>query len=150
MGLRLLAFFPPAVLITFVLLLSGSSFVSAVEGSFLSEPNATSTPISIKRYETECDVLHREIHALSHAATSCEEQPPCLGSPLLCPVAMNGEIERDFQRLRAALSERCGVPLGLMDYAWGGPFGEASTCGDAHDWFESAASGLAEPSRYVF
>lgn len=118
MRFRLIAFLPIATLITVGLLASASSIVFAIERSW-SPPVADLPPlVHVRQFETECDALFREIHALSHATTRCGENPVCFGSPLLCPAAMDEEIERDFQRLRKALNERCGLPLRLMDYAW--------------------------------
>jgi hypothetical protein len=59
-------------------------------------------------------------------------------------------MDREFERLRSALAERCGYPLGLMDYAWGGPVREAFPCGATHDWMEAASSGEARPSLFLF
>lgn len=82
MRLRLIVFLPVAALIAFLLLISASSFVSALER--LITPSTESSPLRVSRYETEYDVLYCEIHALSQAATTCEVQPRCEGSPLLC------------------------------------------------------------------
>ena len=162
MRLRILACLPVAALITFIALLSASSFVSALEGSASSLEGLPSgrgghgggfgspASITILRHESECDRLFREAHALSHEVTTCELAPACQGSPLLCPAAQDQRVERAFERLRSVLHERCGVPLDLMDYAWGGPAGDGPDCGVAHDWMESAARGAAEPTHFVF
>ena len=55
------------------------------------------------RTNPQCDVLRREIHALSHEVTPCELAPECHGSPLLCPVALDPRIDREYERLRDAL-----------------------------------------------
>ncbi len=149
MRLRLIVFLPVAALIAFLLLISASSFVSALERSITTATE--SPPLRVSRYETECDVLYREIHALSHAATTCEVQPSCEGSPLLCPAAMDARIDSEFQRLRSVLNERCGLSPGLLDYAWGGGAdGEGPSCGSAHDWLEAATRGEGQPTNFVF
>jgi len=150
MRLRLIAFLPVAALITFLILVTASSFVSALERSLMTEP-AKPTAYPVTKYETECDVLYREIHALSHRATQCDEVPSCEGSPLLCPAALDREVDREFKRLRTVLSERCDLSPGLLDYAWaGGPDGEGAICGSAHDWLEAATRGEGEPASFVF
>ncbi len=160
MRLRILACLPVAALITFLVMVSASSAlegsVSALEGAEGMrggrhvEGFGAQAPIPLVRRESECDRLFREAHTLSHEVTTCELAPACNGSPLLCPAAQDARVERAFERLRSALHERCGVPLDLMDYAWGGPAGEGPDCGGAHDWMESAASGAAEPTHFVF
>ena len=160
MHLRFLALLPVATAITFLLFFSASSFVSAVERTILAEPPPGL--IQVSAYESECDALFREIHDLSHEATSCDGEESaglrsslvgCDRSPLLCPSAMDNRIDREFRQLRTALNERCGVSLSLMDYAWragDGAFSEAQACGASHDWLESARSGAAEPRSFVF
>lgn len=158
MRLRLIVFLPAAALITFVLIGSASSLVSALERSLMGEEEAP--PLRITRYETECDVLYREIHTLSHEVTTCETDPECSGSPLLCPVVMNEDVSREYQRLRTALNQKCGVSLGLMDYVWGGPVwgeptqgpeqGVVPSCGESHDWLEARANGHADAERFEF
>ena len=146
MRLRHLVFLPVATMIGFVVLLAASSLVSALERSVQGE----APPITLQRYETVCDRLFREAHALSHEATRCDVQADCEGSPLLCPVAQDVRVEREYARLRTELHAECGVPLDLMDYAWGGPAGEGPGCGGTHDWLEAAASGVVAPTRFVF
>jgi len=175
MRLRLLAFLPLAAAITFLILLSASSLVSALERSFTPGEDP-SGPVVVTRFETVCKGLFHELHVLSHEVTACAEQSPCDGSPLLCPTALDGQIDHEYQRLRAALHERCGYPFSLIDYARQGPresiiepeaFAVASlapevsagigvervtggACDGRHDWWESAMSGAAEPARYYF
>ena len=149
MRLRLIAFFPLVGLVTFSLMASTSTFVSAVERRVLREPDQPTAHLA-SRYETECEALFQEIHALSHERTRCDAQPECAGSSLLCPAAMDAEVDRAFRQLRIALHERCDVPVSLMDYAWGGPIGETPVCGDSHDWLESMTSGKAKPTRFIF
>jgi len=174
MRLRLLTFLPLAVLITFLLLSSASSLVSALESS-VARDEAGPEPVRVTKYETFCDGLIRQLHALSHEVSRCGDLTVCEGSPLLCPAALDEEIDHAYRRLRTTLHEECGVPLRLIDFAWEGPadsgeqpgsfreggaapgfrpnesvlFVEA-TCGDRHDWLESATSGEAEPARYSF
>ena len=173
MRLRLLAFLPLAGLITFLLLLSASSFVSALERSVV--PEEVPGPMRITKYETVCEGLFRELHALSHEVSSCSDRPACEGSPLLCPAALDEEVDHAYRRLRTALHAQCDFPLQLIDYAWQGPSGSIAqrtamveatglhashagepglfldaTCGGGPDWLEAAASGEAEPSRYYF
>lgn len=178
MRFRLLAFFPVAAGLALLIVFSASSFVSAVEQAVEESGRREQVAwISVDRLETECDVLYREIHALSHEITSCGEDPLCLGSPIFCPGALDSRIDREYERLRSELNTRCGVPLSLMDYAWGGPaWGEhtedvlsaarrqsvesssdsslspstPNQCGAAHDWLESAASGESEATQYFF
>lgn len=174
MRLRLLAFLPLAVSITFFLLSSASSLVSALESS-VARDEAAPQPMRITKYETFCDGLVRQLHALSHEVSHCGDLTVCEGSPLLCPAALDEEIDHAYRRLRATLHQQCGVPLRLIDFAWEGPVdpgeqggapGEGeiasgdhphesvlfveATCGDRHDWLESARSGEAEPARYSF
>ena len=178
MRYRLLAFFPLAAGLALLFLVSASSFVSAVEKAVeqsVRSEQAAWIPVSL--IESECDALYREIHALSHEITSCGADPLCLGSPIFCPGALDSTIDREYERLRSELNERCGVPLNLMDYAWGGPaWGERTRggawaassigrqgprfssdsqrapnhCGAAHDWLESASSGESEVSQFFF
>lgn len=131
MRFRLLAFFPLAVGLALFFLVSASSFVSAVETAVDRKSQTEMlTWIPLSLIQSECDALYREIHALSHEVTRCGSDPLCLGSPILCPVALDPEVDREYARLRSELNERCGVPLNLMDYAWGGPaWGERSRDG---------------------
>ena len=170
MRVRLIAFLPLATLISVLLLSSASSFVSAIERAWIPDSSDLLPIMRIRQFETKCDQLFREIHALSHETPRCDESRECLGSPLLCPSTMDAEIDREFQRLRSVLNERCGLPLRLMDYAWGGGGDvegsalenrhEAWTggvggssgegCGPPHDWLEAATSGHVEPTRFLF
>lgn len=147
---RHLLFLPIATMIGFLSIASASSLVSALERSVEPDADVAGTPIRLSRYETVCDRLFREAHALSHEATRCAARAACEESPLLCPVAQDQRVDQAFTRLRTELHAECGVPLDLMDYAWGGPAGEGPVCGDAHDWLETAASGKAQPTRFVF
>lgn len=99
-----------------------------------------------------CDRLRREIHALSHEVTPCELAPECNGSPLLCPVALDPHIDREYARLRAALQAECGMSSGLLDFAWaaGSEVGLAERCELVHDGWEAAARGERAPSTYTF
>ena len=155
MRLRLLAFLPLAAAITFLILLSASSLVSALERS-VTPGEDPSGLVVVTRFEVVCKGLFHELHVLSREVTACAEQLPCDGSPLLCPTALDDQIDHEYQRLRTALHERCDYPLSLIDYAWQRPresivervFG--GSCGERHDWLEHSMSGTAEPARYYF
>lgn len=176
MRLRLLVFLPLAGLITFFLLSAAASFVSALESPMV-PGEAGPGPVRVTKYETFCDGLVRQLHALSHEVSRCGGPGACDGSPLLCPVALDDEIDRTYRRLRASLHEKCGYPLRLIDFAWeekyepiedetirreagfargqrssldeAGLFVEAA-CGARHDWLEAAASGESVPASYSF
>ncbi len=105
--LRLLAFVPPAAVISVTILMSASSLVSALESTLMTNPG---TAIAIERIESRCEILDRKIEALSRAATNCDQDLQCLGSPILCPIAMDGEMERDYRALREERREHCGAP----------------------------------------
>lgn len=150
MRLRVIAFLPAAGLIAFVFLISASSFVSAVERSLRFDSDFVPSTIRIERYETDCDVLHREIRVLSQAATSCDEEPSCLGSPLLCPITMNLATAQEYRRLRSAISERCGVSPGSMNSTRSVLVGAAATCGRSYPAPRLEASEEAEPDRFFF
>jgi len=126
-----------------------STFVSALERSRDVEGPAT---FPLRRYESSCDVLRRELHALSHETTSCALAPECRGSPLLCPRALDDRLTREYERLRDALDAECGLPRTLVDFAWatGETTDGTSGCGITHDGFEAAARGEARPRSYVF
>ena len=175
MRLRLLACLPVAGLITFLLFLSAASLVSALERSVTGE-EALLEPMRLTKLETVCDGLFRELHALSHEASICGERARCAErSPLLCPAALDEDVDDAYRRLRTALHAQCDFPLRLLDFAWQGPGGggdhggarsEASgrpvsqlhgrspfaddACGERHDWLEAAASGEGEPANYSF
>ena len=99
-----------------------------------------------------CDRLRREIHALSHEITPCDLGPDCHGSPLLCPVALDPRIEREFARLRGSLESDCGVSTEPLDSDWeaGAAFDLADRCALVHDGWEAAARGEAKPPTYTF
>lgn len=141
MRFRTIAFLPPAAGITCLLLLSISSFVSAVEGASASGDLDDPDRIRVQHHESECEGLLREIQMLSNSLAtslsaalaesftdpsgtpvrSCEVGPRCSDSPLLCPAAREADVVREFARLRSALHQRCGFPLALMDDAWSTP-----------------------------
>ena len=148
MRLRYIAFLPLAALMTLVLFGSASSLVSALDRSLSAEVESPS--MRLVRFETECDVLYREIHTLSHEVTTCQAEPTCSRSPLLCPVVVDEEFDREYRRLRTALNQECGVSLALMDYAWGGPAWGEPTCGRSHDWLEARANGQLDAQNFVF
>jgi hypothetical protein len=105
--LRLLAFVPPAALISAAILVSASTLVSALEATLTP---GSSRAIAIERFESRCEELDRKIAALSRAATSCDQDLQCLRSPILCPIAMDPDMERDYRALREARGQECGVP----------------------------------------
>lgn len=149
MRLRLLAFLPIAGVITFAILVSAASIVSALERSVV-PPTAPEPPIRVSRFETECERLVRDLHELTHEASSCETQSACAASPLLCPVALDTNLDREFQRLRSALHARCDYSLGLLDYAWQGSAWEGgdwqgSTRQDKA-WQSTARFDVADPA----
>ena len=123
-----------------------------VEGPVVGDPEAESLrpPLRLRSQESECDRLVREIHELSHAVTRCDSDPRCAESPLLCPAALDAEVDHAYRSLREALHARCGFPLGLLDYAWGGPVSAPPSCGASHDWLEATTRGEAPVTRFVF
>jgi hypothetical protein len=154
MQLRLLVFAPPAVLITAVILVAASSFVSALETSFTPK---TMNAVKIQRYASDCDVLYWAIHEISRSATNCDADLQCLDSPILCPITMGREKELEYQSLRTEFGRRCGVshrlklPSGLTDVARSGPDAESATCGSAFEWSKSDASDRSiQPDTFVF
>jgi len=149
MPLRLLAFLPPAMLITALILVSASSLVSAIDTK-LTPASPERPPLQVQRYETTCDVLHREVYELARHATPCARDLRCLGSPLLCPIAMDADLEREYQRLRGELNRECGVPLRLTDAAWGGPVSTPSGCPDSELQPEDASAGSTLPRFFAF
>ena len=82
--------------------------------------------------------------------TPCGRDPRCLRSPLLCPIAMDSEAERMYERLRSELNAECGVPLGPMDYTWGGPARVAVVCEGGEDWLEGTPGGGLAPTVFEF
>lgn len=163
MRLRLLAFVPPATAITVALLISASTLVSALEASLT--PVVIPT-IPIERFESQCEILDRRIAALSRSATSCNEDLHCLGSPILCPVAMDAKDERDYQALLEQHREHCGVPYSPFDRIATSSSeaalrsfessletldGNANACRSTVDWLRSAEkAGPREPSTFIF
>ena len=138
-------------------------------------PDEMPGPMRVTKYESVCDGLFRQLHSLSHEVTGCSQAVACEGSPLLCPAALDEEVDRTYRRLRTALHEQCDFPLRVIDFAWQGPsesiahstamlhVGEShasheggseifagATCGERHDWLEAATSGEASPSRFYF
>lgn len=146
---RLAASFVIAFSLVAALLASTATFVSAVERS---RAPAAEPPFEVRRYETACDVLRREIHVLSHRVVRCDLTPECQGSPLLCPIAQDPRIEREYERLRDALHEQCGLSRSLLDFAWesGAQVDLSEDCGVAHDGFEAAIRGESAPTSYSF
>jgi hypothetical protein len=153
MRFRLLLALPISLVLVGIILVSAATLVSAIEGrSDEAGGPAAISAIASRAQTPQCDVLRREIHALSHEVTPCELAPECHGSPLLCPVALDPRIDREYRRLRGALHEHCGLPRSLLDFAWevGTQTDLAETCELAHDGFEAAARGEARPTSYSF
>ena len=131
--LRLLVFAPPAALISAAILVSASTLVSALEATLTPD---VPTAIVIERFESRCQALDRKIEVLSRAATSCDQDLQCLGSPILCPIAMDSEMERDYRALREERREYCGVPhqwpelsnVSLRDFSVESTPMDSSTC----------------------
>ncbi len=147
MRLRLLAFVPLAALIAVSLLIIASSFVSALETRFVGTPIVT---LEIHRYETDCDRLQAEIQTLSQSATNCDEDLLCLGSPILCPIAMDAHNERRVLTLREELEAGCGFSFALDD-----EFRNArkanQVCASTLDWLDSGERRESrEPATFVF
>lgn len=134
---RLLAFVPPATAITAALFASTSSFMLTLETSVTSD---RMTVHVIRRFESVCDVLSRENRQISRAATNCDADLQCLGSPILCPITMDVEEELGYRRLRAEFGRECRLSSGLRENARSGPHRESASCGLAFDGSPSDAS----------
>ncbi len=149
MRFRLLVALPFSLLLVGILFASLANLVIAVEGR---GAEADGRVFPMGAYESRCDRLRREIHALSHEVTLCELAPECHGSPLLCPVALDPRIDREYERLRDALDAQCGLPRGLLDFAWevGAQADRVDRCGLSHDGWEAAARGATPPASYSF
>ncbi len=154
MRFRLLVSLPLSFLIVGLLLVSASTLFAAGQASAPPAPSGPSEMVGSGAGSAivRCDRLRREIHALSHEVTPCELGPECHGSPLLCPIALDLRIEREYAHLRAALEAECGVPPERLDFAWeaGATFDLADRCALVHDGWEAAASGEAAPAIYTF
>ena len=158
MRLRLIAFVPVAMLVSFLISVSVSSLVSALAESILVRTQPSLEPIRIQPFESECDRLSREFEtimqfsdiAYTSVARNCQLKPRCLESPLLCPIATDIQIEREYQRLRIALHTRCEVPLALVNATWGGPFLERPVCERKRSGTEGAGRDGAERGTFVF
>jgi hypothetical protein len=132
MRFRLLLSLPISLLLVAIILVSAAKLVTAVEGGIdggdgLDAPLDARVP-AVRAPESHCDVLRREIHALSHEVV----------------------ITREYERLRDALHDHCGLPRSLVDFAWevGAQMDLAETCEFAHDGFEAAARGESRPTSY--
>lgn len=137
---RLLAFVPPATAITAALFASTSSFMLTLETSVTSD---RMTAHVIRRFESACDVLSREIRQISSAATNCDADLQCLGSPILCPITMDVEEELEYRRLRAEFSRQCRFSSGLTENARSCPHLEPASCGLP---FDGSGSDVSEAS----
>jgi len=165
MGLRFLGSFAAALVLGLVVLVSASTFVEALEPGSGDSAGAAADPGAEPRFspllagltrESSCDVMRRELHALSHEVIPCGRAPECQGSPLACPRALDPRIAREYERLRDALDAECGLSRDLVDFAWelGRQPGESSDtggdCALVHDGFEAAVRGEARPTTYTF
>jgi hypothetical protein len=149
MRFRLLVSFLVASMLVLVLVATTSTFVSALE----QRPEPAPREAFVDRpVESSCDALRHEIHALSHAVSPCALPPECQGSPLLCPIARDARIQREYERLRDQLHEHCGLPRSLVDFAWetGEQVDGTERCGLVHDGFEAAVRGETRPKSYSF
>lgn len=145
MPLRLLGSFSVALFVGFVVLATAGTWVSALEhGSDRVRADVSAAP--------DCDVLRREIHALSHEVSRCALVPECHGQPLRCPVTRDPRIERDYARLRDALHAHCGLPRSLVDFAWtaGEQIDLDEDCAIVHDGWEAVVRGETRPTSYSF
>jgi len=148
MGLRLLASFPLAVLMIAVLLVSASSYVSAIETRQDSNPNLV---LRLDRAESFCEVMIREIRAISRLATTCNLDLQCLGSPILCPITLDRKQERKYSSLRAQFERQCAASYSLGDEAMGDFRNDLEFCGAGSGGFESEAPiRSSEPKTFVF
>ncbi len=109
MRLRLLAFFPFAVLMTLALLSSASFLVSTLETSFSSSGRIS---IRLHRHESGCDSLHLAISEMSRKATACGTDIQCLVSPILCPISMAESEVVEYESLRDEFDAKCGISKG--------------------------------------
>lgn len=169
MRFRLIVSLPLSLAIVGLLLVSASTLFAAVGNAPPSTFDGSAAPAaretagtamhasaeSIERAvpaEARCDRLRQEIRALSHEVTPCELAPECLGSPLLCPIALDPRIEREYARLRETLQAECGLSPGLPGFAWaaGAEVDLGERCEVAHDGREAAARGERALSTYTF
>ncbi len=125
----------------------GSAGSAAAASSGSAEGRAPSESAAAR-----CDRWRREIHALSHEVTPCALAPECHGSPLLCPIALDPGMEREYARLRTVLQTECGIAPDLLDFAWsaGSEVDLGERCEVVHDGWEAAARGSRAPSTYTF
>ena len=148
MRYRLLAFFPFAALITTVLLMSASSFVSALEASVTADANYA---IQVQRYESNCDVIDRKIQEISRMATGCDDDLQCLYSPILCPITMDHAQELEYMKLRREWSQQCGSELDRVGGGLRGTDSErASCCSKLRPAVAGASGRSAGVATFVF
>lgn len=169
MRFRLLVSLPLSLAIVGLMLVSASTLFAAVENAPAASPIGTAARGASERAgfaadgsaedverevptEVRCNRLRHEIHALSHEVTPCELAPECHGSPLLCPIALDPRIEREYARLREALRADCGLSPELLDFAWeaGAEVDLAERCELVHDGWEAAVRGERALSTYTF
>ena len=164
MRIRCIAFLPLAALITCGLLLLASSFVSTIESTLApvivplivpaSAAGAVTPTIELIRFETECEGLRRRIEELARDASSCDAHPGCLESPILCPMVMGKDLEREYDRLRSAAQSRCkGLPTYATPAGRSCPVGddacEARLCSAQDGWAAEVALS-APPTVFLF
>jgi hypothetical protein len=90
--------------------MSALFLVSALERSLRTEEEVP--VLRVSRCETECDVLYREIHALSDAADELRRIAAALSG------GDGRDDHREFKCLRGVLRERCDLSPALLGYAW--------------------------------
>ena len=160
MRVRCIAFLPLSVLITSLLWLLASSFVSTIESTLTPiivpaiAAGVVTPTIELIRFETECEGLRRRIEELARKASSCAAHPGCLQSPLLCPIVMGEGLEREYDQLRRAVQARC---TGLPTYATragracsiGDEACEARHCDAQNGWSDETAS-PPRPTIFLF
>jgi hypothetical protein len=61
------------------------------------------------RYESSCAAVQRQVDEIGRSATACEADPGCLLSPILCPVVLDENRAREYDRLRDWLDRECGI-----------------------------------------
>jgi hypothetical protein len=105
MGTRLIVLLPLAALMTAALFVLAAFAHSVLERRFVREH---APAIELVRYESPCERMEQRLAELARAATACDADPRCLGSPLVCPVEMTAIHEREYERLRDRLERECG------------------------------------------
>jgi hypothetical protein len=146
MQIRLILFLPVAALIAALLLTLASSILSALEAELVPE---TAPAIKLVRYESTCAAIQRQVEEMARAATSCEADPSCLVSPIVCPVVMDEARELEYERLRDTLEDECGIVRTASYRSSGRTPYEAEICGVSAE-AGAARSGEPAPETFVF